>query len=321
MGIGARVITAVVVLACTQAVLGAQRPGFRSGVELINLNVTVTGGDARPVQGLTADQFEVFEDGVRQDLRFFAPGSIPLDVVILLDTSASMSSAMPLVQSAAIKFAQALRDHDRATIMGIAGGLRVLQSLTGDKAEMADAIRAAKTGGRTPLYAAVYTALHELSKVRRDYDEPRRQAIVVLSDGQDTSSAFGYDELMDSVRRHGVPIYAIAPRPTAVIKAQREALFGETTHEADFELRRIATETGARAFFPVTLQDLSGIYDDIADELAHQYSLGYQSSNLSADGGFRRIGIRVNEKNVKWRTRAGYLVSGAGWVGSGAGLR
>lgn len=303
--VGAGVLVSVLTL--TQPGVRAEQPTFRSAVELVNLSVTVTGADARPVAGLSADQFEVFEDGVKQHLQFFSPGEMPIDVVILLDTSASMAGSMTLIQSAAIRFTRSLRDSDRVTVMGIANGLRVLQPLTDDKAAVAEAIRRTTPGGRTPLYAAIYTALHELRKIRRGYDTARRQAIVVLSDGQDTASAFGYHDLMDSVRRHAVPIYAIAPRQSQTLKAQREVVFGETTHEQDFELRRLAAETGARAFFPINLQELAGVYDDIAHELAHQYSLGYQSSNTDFDGAFRRIGLRITAPGVKWRTRTGYI--------------
>jgi Ca-activated chloride channel family protein len=287
----------------------AQQPTYRAAIELVNLNVTVTGVNAEPIDGLGQDQFEVFEDGVRQRLMFFAPGDMPLDVVVLLDTSASMTGSLGLVQSAATRFSNALRAEDRAAIMGISSGLRILQPFTGDKAAHAAAIRSTRAAGKTPLYAAIYTALRELEKERRAYVVPRRQAIVVLSDGQDTSSAFGFTELLDTVRRQAVPIYTIAPRPTSTIKAQREVVFGETTHEQDFELRKLATDTGARAFFPVTLQELAGVYDDIANELAHQYSLGYQSTNDKLDGSFRRIVLRVVAPGVKWRARAGYIAT------------
>ena len=293
----------------------AQFPTFRTETELVNLNVTVVGSDAQPVQGLTQDQFEVYEDGVRQQLEFFAPGQMPLDVVILLDTSASMAGSLGLVQAAAVRFAEALRPQDRAAVMGISNGLRILQTFTTDKAVVADAIRQTNAGGRTPLYSSIYTALCQLEKLQEDNVEPRRQAMVVLSDGSDTASGFGFVELMNVVHRHAVPIYTIAPRPSATIKAQREAAFGETTREQDFELRKLAGDTGARAFFPVTIHELTGIYSDIANELAHQYSLGYQSSN-SNDRGFRRIALRVAAPGVKWRTRSGYISADTALVGA-----
>jgi Ca-activated chloride channel homolog len=287
----------------------AQSPTFRSAIDLVNLNVTVVGGNARAVTGLTQDQFEVFEDGVRQELQFFATADLAVDVILMLDTSGSMAASLPLVQQAAIRFVHALRPIDRASVMSVSNRLSVLQTLTDDVAALEHAIGATKAGGRTLLYASIHTALTELQKVSRDNRAaPRRQALVILSDGFDTSSAFSFDELLNTVRRQAVPIYAIAPRASKAVKTQRETVFGETTHEQDFELRRLATETGGRAFFPMTIHELSGVYDDIANELAHQYALGYQSSNHALDGTFRRIALRVAIPGVKWRTRAGYLV-------------
>lgn len=295
------------VLMVSTAGASAQNPTFRAQTELVNLNVTVVGTDAQPVEGLSEEQFEVYEDGVRQDLEFFAPGEMPLDVVILLDTSASMAGALGLVQAAAVRFAEALRPHDRASVMAISNGLRILQWFTPDTSAITTAIRATRPSGRTPLYASIYTALRELEKLRDGYEVPRRQAMVVLSDGNDTASGFGFEDLLESVRRQGVPIYTIAPRATETIKTQRELVFGDTTREQDFELRRLASETGARAFFPVTIHELTGVYDDIASELAHQYSLGYHSTNSRLDGTFRRIGLRVAAPGVTWRARAGYI--------------
>lgn len=294
-------------LTISQLAATAQGPTFRRTTELVNLNVTVVGADMKPVEGLSQDQFEVLEDGVRQEVKFFAPGELPLDVVVLLDTSASMAGSMPLVQSAAMRLITALRADDRAAIMGISSGLRVLQPFTTDRNALGGAIKSTAAAGRTPLYASIYTALRELEKTRRAYNAPRRQAVVVLSDGQDTASGFGFAELIENVRRQAVPIYAIAPRPPEAVRAQREAVFGETTQEQDFELRKLASETGARAFFPVKLHQLTGVYDDIARELSHQYSIGYQSTNATPDGGFRRIALRVAASGVQWRTRAGYL--------------
>jgi Ca-activated chloride channel family protein len=285
----------------------AEQPRFRTATELVSLNVSVLDRAAQPVSGLTADQFQVFEDGVPQQIQFFAPGEMPLDVIILLDVSASMTGSMTLVQQAATRFAHSLRDGDRVAVMGISGGLRVLQTFTSDISLAEKAILSTKPAGRTPLYASIYTALKELEKLRESSHDVRRQAMVVLSDGQDTSSTFTFDELLTVIRKNAVPIYTIAPRPTEAIKSVRERFFGDSTSTADFELKRLASETGARSFFPVNLTELAGVYDVISAELAHQYSLGYQSSNPSRDGSFRRIALRVNAPGVTWRTRSGYI--------------
>lgn len=307
MGAWVRTASAITFLALGQTQATAQQPTYRSAIELVGLNVTVNGQDAKPVSGLTADQFHVFEDGVPQQVKFFAPGDMPLDVVILLDTSASMTGSMQLVQAAATRFARALRPGDRAAVMGISNSLQVLQNFTPDMAIVEAAIKSTKPGGKTPLYSSIYTALTELAKDRRTGVEPRRQAIVVLSDGHDTSSTFSFDELLTVVRQHAVPVYTIAPRASRDTKALREHLFNESTHTADFELRKLAMETGGRSFFPVTLFELSGVYAEIATELAHQYSLGYQSSNAARDGNFRRIALKISVPGLTWRTRAGYL--------------
>jgi Ca-activated chloride channel family protein len=307
----AGIFAAVGLTLMAQAFAAAQRPSYYSMVELVNLNVTVVGPNAQPMEGLTESQFEVFEDGVRQQVKFFAAGELPLDVAILLDTSSSMTGSLPLVQAAAIRLVNALRDSDRVAVMTISNGLHVPQSFTDDKAAAAAAVRGTRAGGRTPLYSSIYTALRELAKERARYLVPRRQAIVVLSDGRDTASGFGFEELLDTVRRQAVPIYTIAPRPTETIRALRESAFGETTYVEDFELRKLAAESGARAFFPVALQELAGVYDDIASELAHQYSLGYQSTNQAQDGEFRQIGVRVMAAGVKWRARTGYVAADA----------
>lgn len=302
-----RAASVIALMAIWQIHASTQQPTFRSATELVSLNVAVTGADAQPIPGLTAEQFVVLEDGVPQQLKFFSPGDMPLDVVILLDTSASMTGSMGLVQQAASRLARALRPADRASVMGISSGLRVLQTFTNDKVAVEAAIKSTKPAGRTPLYASLYTALSELEKNRRAGEAPRRQAIVVLSDGQDTSSTFTFEEILKVVQRHAVAIYTIAPRPTRVTKAMREHLYGETTMRADFELKRLAAETGGRSFFPVTLLEMNGIYDGIASELSHQYALGYQSSNVARDGNFRRIALKISVPGLQWRTRSGYL--------------
>ncbi len=303
--------TVVALLAMWQMPAAGRQPTFRSATELVSVNVAVTDAKAQPVRGLSAEQFVIFEDGVRQDVKFFSPGELALDVVILIDTSGSMTGSMALVQQAAIRFARALRPTDHAAVMGISGGLRVLQQFTSDRAMVEAAITATQSAGRTALYASIYTALNELEKQRRATTEPRRQAIVMLSDGCDTSSTFTFDELLKVVRSRGVPIYAIVPRSPGVTTAVREHLGSDSTRLADFELRKIASETGARSFFPNTLSELAGVYDAIATELAHQYSLAYQSSNTLVDGQFRRIALKINVPGLQWRTRAGYIAERA----------
>jgi Ca-activated chloride channel family protein len=289
-----------------QGMAGAQSRTYRSGVELVNVNVSVVGADFQHVEGLTADHFEVFEDGVSQRVQYFASGELPLDVGILLDTSGSMAQKIQQVQQAAKRFVASLRAIDRGSVMAISSGLRVLQPFTSEVALINQAIDSIGSAGHTPLYTSVYSALKELLRLRESGSaEPRRAALLVLSDGMDTSSLLAFDDLLTIVRRQAIPIYVISPR------TEWEQLhmwtYGQPASRRDYELRVLASETGGQAFFPGTLADLPNVYDSIADELAHQYSLGYRSSNDTAGGAFRRISVRVLAAGLRWRARAGYV--------------
>ena len=141
-----------------------QAPSFRVGVDLVSLNVTVTDG-ARYVTDLTADDFNVFEDGVKQDVTFFNRTNLPIALALLLDTSASMDTKLPTAQEAAIGFARRLRPQDLAEVIDFDSRVVMLQNFTSNAAELEQAIRKTSAGGSTSLYNAVYIALKDLKKV------------------------------------------------------------------------------------------------------------------------------------------------------------
>jgi Ca-activated chloride channel family protein len=283
--------------------LGAQEPAFRGGVELVALNVVVTDGHDKPVLGLNQDNFIVFEDGIRQDVSFFATSRVPLDLALLLDTSASMSDKMKTMQEAAVGFVSSLGAGDRVTVVDIKDTVKVLHALDDDIAAATAAIRSTGARGGTALYNGIYMTLKELAQQRGGAAE-RRQAIAVLSDGEDTASLVSLDDVMDVAKRAGVSVYAIALRSAIDVRdAKRD---GAST--AEYGMRALARETGARAFFPGEITELAGVYGTIAEELAAQYALGYTSTNQAHDGEYRRVQVQVADvTGVKVRTRAGYL--------------
>jgi len=139
-----------------------------------------------------------------------------------------------------------------------------------------------------------------------DEGQVRRQAIAVLTDGDDTTSLVTFDDLLVLAKQAGIAIYTIALKsqyPTALLGAMKE------NSESDFAMKALAQETGARSFFPTDISQLAGVYSSITQELASQYALGYTSSNSKRDGSFRRIFVRVDEPNVRARTRSGYVVA------------
>jgi VWFA-related protein len=153
------------------------------------------------------------------------------------------------------------------------------------------------------MYNAVYIALKDLKKViAKNVDEIRRQAIVLLSDGEDTSSLLPFEEVLDLAKRSETAIYSIGLRST-----EGSASGSKGFREAEFVLRQFSQETGGRAFFPMHVAELGNVYGQISDELSSQYTVGYTSRNQRRDGAWRRIVVRVNRPDVTARTKQGYF--------------
>ena len=287
----------------TQKPAEPDQPTFRAGVEVVSLNVTVTEKDGRFVSGLPQDAFSVFEDGVKQDVIFFSGTQLPTALGLLVDTSASMNDKLPIAQKAAIGFVERMRAHDILTIVDFDSRAEILQGFTSDQSELTAAIRRTTAGGSTSLYNAIYVALNEFKKIRQAHTEQevRRQAIVVLSDGEDTSSLVPFEEVLELAKRSEVAIYAIGLKDGG---ARSRPLGGFS--EADFVLRQFAQETGGKTFFPGSADELPAIYGQVADELAAQYTIGYASRNTRRDGRWRRVVVRVERPNTLARTKQGY---------------
>jgi VWFA-related protein len=285
---------------------------FRSGTNLVPLNVTVIDPGKQFVRGLSAPDFTVLEDGVEQQVQFFESTEVPLDLMILLDTSSSMSDKMDVVHEAAIGFLRTLRPRDRGAVVAFSDGVDILQELTSDRAALEQAIRKTAARGATSLHNALYISLKQFGRSSGQEDTVRRQAIAVLSDGEDTSSLVTFDDVLALARKSGVGIYPIALQSKNA--AARLVSTGQRRYfsESEYSMRQLAQETGAQAFFPLQIYELKGIYAEIAQELSSQYSLAYAPTNGRADGRFRRIVVRVASRpELKLRTRAGYTADSA----------
>lgn len=299
----------IVLLAAGTAALGAagQPPRdagaqqiFRAGVDIVSLSVTVVDPQNRYITDLTADDFAVYEDGVLQELTFFSRINQPIALSLLIDSSASMEQRIALAQDAAIGFARRLRPQDLAQVVDFDSRVSILQDFTNDVAALERAIRSTTAGGSTSLFNALYISLKELAKIRApSAEEVRRQAIILLSDGEDTSSLVGFDEVLDLAKRSEVAIYTIGLQP-------RDPAAARGFREAEYVLRQLAQETGGRAIFVQRAEDLAGVYGQIADELSSQYTLGYAPKNPRRDGSWRRIVVQVSRPNVTARTKRGY---------------
>lgn len=286
---------------------GTQAPGtpapnqvFRAGVEVVSLNVTVTDAQGHYVTDLKQEDFSVFEDGAKQDLSYFNRSNLPIALSLLIDSSASMEQRMENAQEAAIGFAKKLRPQDIAQVVDFDSRVEIKLGFTSSLPDLENAIRSTSAGGSTALHNAVYIALKELAKVRaKNPEEIRRQAIVLLSDGEDTSSLVTFEEVLELAKRSETAIYAIGLQP-------KEASALKGFREAEFVLRQLSQETGGRAFFAKEISELKDVYGQISDELSSQYSMGYAPKNPRRDGAFRRIVVQVARPNVTARTKRGY---------------
>jgi Ca-activated chloride channel homolog len=293
-------IGALVLIAAAAGLARAQRPQFRSTIDIVSLNVTVVDGANHYITDLEQTDFSVFEDGVKHDIVFFTRRPQPIALSLLLDSSASMEDKLQTLQMAATNFVKRLKPTDLAQVIDFDSRVSIRQTFTSNQAQLESAILQTVSGGSTSLHNAIYVSLKELGKVKAQNEEDvRRQALIVFSDGEDTSSLVSFEEVLDLAKRSETSIYTIALR-------------GNDTstrgfREAEFVMRQLAQETGGRAFFPAKIEDLNGVYAQIADELASQYTIGYTSKNPRNDGAFRRIVVQVARPNVAARTKKGYF--------------
>jgi Ca-activated chloride channel homolog len=313
-------VAAAVVLALTTAAATlsgqagepqSQQQGnvFRSGSSLVALNVSVQDDGQKYVGGLQSADFAVFEDGVKQNVQFFESTAVPIDLIVLIDQSSSMNDKLDVVHEAASGFLKTLREGDRGAVVGFADGVTVLQPLTADRGLLEQAVRTTTAKGSTALNNAVYIALKQFGQSAHADAAVRRQAIVVLSDGEDTSSLVTFDDVLALARKAGVNIYTVGLQSKVAL---REPVTRKYFSDADLAMKMLARETGALAFFPQP-GELKAVYGSIASELASQYSIGYVPANARSDGRFRRIVVQVvTRPALHPRTRQGYTPDAVG---------
>lgn len=260
---------------------------FSSGVSLVEVYAAVVDQTGNPVMGLSRDDFTVLEDGQPQSLSAFAEGDFPLSVAVAIDRSFSMGAKqLPTAVSAARTFLGELRPQDQSMLVGIGSEIDVLAPLSADRPAQMRALSALAPWGTTGLHDAIIQSIEAIQAAKG------RRALVLLSDGSDRYSQATATEALDRARRSDVMIYPIA------IGRTRPARFAE-----------LASLTGGRSFQPRTPADLNGIMRTIANELRHQYLLGYTPSRpiVRGEEQWRSITVRVKRPGVTVRARDGYL--------------
>ncbi len=253
-------------------------------VRRVVLTVTVTGPDGMPITDLSRENFRVFEDGAAQEILEFDVEERPLRLALVLDTSGSMRGQLTQVQLAAAGFLDVLLPEDRAMVVDFDDQVMLLQDLTDNRSALRDALMSTYARGGTAMYDAVHATLRRLAPRKE------RKAIVMLSDGGDTASVLDRDNAMQATRASDVLIYAIG--------------IGSADHSV---LKSLSKEAGGRAYFVGSADELAGVYQQIADELRHQYIVTYASSNPEYDGKWRKLKVEyTGSGDYKVRFKRGY---------------
>ena len=221
-----------------------------------------------------------------------------MTIALLVDTSGSIRDKLRFEEEAAIEFFYSTlqRGKDKALVISFDSGVDLLQDFTDDPEKLADKIRKIRAGGGTSLYDAIYLAINQ-----KLAGQNGRHIVIVITDGDDNSSRVSLTETLEAAQKNDVSIYAISTNSTA--------FFGSKEQErGDKTLRKLAEETGGKAFFPLKVQDLASSFLDIHEELRSQYQIAYRSTNTKMDGTFRRIRVDVSDKRYKARAKAGYYM-------------
>jgi Ca-activated chloride channel homolog len=244
------------------------------------------------VRGLKQQDFEVFEDGVKQPIASFVNENAPLDLVLAVDISGSMESALGDVKAAVKQLLSKLRPGDAATLVGFNDTFFIAAEREKDPQTRQNAVDLLTSWGGTALYDATVRTLDMVSR------EWGRKGVVIFSDGDDRHSLTPRETAMARVQASDAMLYAVGFGGGATVPALRSSL------------ESYARSTGGRPFFPRTVKDLDAVFDEIVAELANQYVLSYSSTNLKSDKAWRNIKVQVRTGKYNVRARRGYPANG-----------
>jgi Ca-activated chloride channel family protein len=266
-------------------------------VSRVNMLFTVSDKKGRFITDLTKDDFDVFESKKPQSIiEFSAESDLPLRLAILIDTSNSIRERFRFQQEAAIAFVDGTvrPRQDKALVVSFDTAAELVTDLTDDVPALEKAIQGLRPGGGTSMYDAIFFACRD--KLMQDQPLYKfRRAMVVLSDGEDNQSRYTRDQALEMAQKADVTIYTISTNITRI----------ET--EGDKVLRYFAAETGGQVFFPFKATDLNQSFENIANELRHQYNIFYRPDPLRTDGLYHPVDIRVKgHKDMIVRARKGY---------------
>jgi VWFA-related protein len=317
------ILIALLLCGFSEAQKSKDEQTIRVAVDMVSLPVVVTDKAGQRITDLKKEDFQVFENGTRQEIAGFAATDEPICVALMLDTSGSTENKLAKIQNAAISFVNQLHPDDEVAVLSFADDVRLQQDFTIDRDRNEYGIKKTRTGEWTALYEAVWLALEDVLKPIKE-----RKALVLFTDGVDTHSAKATrNETLDLAKESPATIYCVyynteydqytsrqksitgGQFPPVILTPRPPISTGAGTDPAEYQagkayLEGLADYSGGLVLDGMT--NLEDAYAQIAKELASQYSIGYYSSDPRRDGKFRKVQVKLNRPGLVARTKKGY---------------
>lgn len=279
----------------------------RVDTELVTLTATVTDGRGRYVANLKQGDFTVYEDGVKQELAYFNTGDrVPVSLGIVFDTSGSMVDKIEGVSDAVEHFVKSVATGDEIFLVRFSDSAEIVQDFTDDRRRILRAVERLEPRGSTALYDAILLGLQRVTQGMH-----RKRALLLLTDGNDTSSSVKFETAVASARKSEVIVYGLG-----IGHGERGSFGHDSRSQSDDAvdmrvLRALADATGGNAYFLENAHEngrdrVDEAAAEVAAELKQQYTLGYRPSNRRKDGAFRQIKVELADKSLRVRTKRGY---------------
>jgi Ca-activated chloride channel homolog len=272
---------------------------LRTDVEEVILNATVLEG-SKLVQDLKREDFQVFEDGVKQNIISFQHTDLPVSIALVVDNSGSMSRKRPSVNKSALDLVEASNPQDEAFVVNFSDEAFIDQEFTGNINKLREGLSHIESRGGTALYDAVVASA---DKLVADAKRPK-QVLVIITDGEDNASTLTLEQTIRRVQQLSGPvIYSIG------------LLFGDEMSRSEVRharraLEMLSMETGGIAFFPKSIEQVDEIAAEVARDIRNQYTIGYHSTKPTSESGFRRVAVTAEVQGkgkLNVRTRTGYF--------------
>ena len=275
----------------------AQGPTFKSGTQVVSLFVTVADATRRLVPGLTQEEFEVFDNEKPQPIIFFQNEVQPITVIVMLDTSGSMTLTLDLLREAAEQFLIRLLPIDKARVGAFNDKIQFSAEFTNNRDQLVTDVKNLDYGNGTRLWDAVAASLDELKTVEG------RRVILVFTDGDDTSSRIGLGTVIDRVRAEEVMVYAIGLESNYIGGPGGQRV----RTRPDSGLRKVADETGGGYFELKKSSELAPTFTKVAQELHSQYVIGFAPTQL--DNRVHKLAVKMKQPGMTARARRSYLAA------------